>query len=177
MCGVVAAVRRWIRVHVVGRHPGPHEDELVAEIFPLQQLGADRIEEGLGALGLAVVGKQGHVLLLDGLPQGIALRVRQRSQVEFALDARDRFEHTLVVEVDALAGTRAHRLKVAVFVKRLGLLGDVAEQAIVPIEALEDRIGDPRRRWHRTVEHDLGDSRHGRYCDETDETDEASEND
>ncbi len=143
--GVVAAEGWRVRVHVVGRHAGPNEEELVAEVLPVQELGAHRVEEGLRALGLAVVGKQRHILLLDRLPQRIALGVFERGQVELALDAGHRFEHALVVEIDPLAGARAHQLPVAVFVHRLGLLRHVAEQAVVAIEAFENGVRDARR--------------------------------
>jgi hypothetical protein len=142
---VIAAVGRRIRVHVIRRDAWPHEDELVAEVVPMQQLGAHRVEEGLCALGLAVVGQQGHVLLLDRLPQRIALGVLERGEVELALDAGHRFEDALVVEIDPLAGARAHPLPVAIFKERLGLLRHVAEQSVVAVEALEDGVRDARR--------------------------------
>ena len=164
--GVVAAVGRRVRVHVVGRHAGPHEDELVAEVIPVQQLGAHRVEESLGALGLAVLGEQGDIVLLDRLPQRVAFRLVERGEVELALDARHRLEHALVVEVDALAGARAHALPVAVLVERLRLLCHVAKQPVVAVEAFQDGVRDACRRRHRAIEHDSGgDGGHDRYCD------------
>ena len=149
---VVAAVGRRIGVHVLGRHPRPHEQELVAEVLAVQQLGADRVEEGLGALRLPMVGQQRDETGLDRLPDEVALVVGQRIEIEVALDALEGLAHALVVEVDPLARRRPHRLPLAMLEAALGLLRNVAEQRVVAVERVEDRARDRRRRGHRAVD-------------------------
>jgi hypothetical protein len=57
--GVVGAVGRrgggLVVLDVLGADGRPHEDEVVVEVAAVQDLGGDRVEEGLGQLGLVVV--------------------------------------------------------------------------------------------------------------------------
>jgi len=143
--GVVAAIGRRLRIHVFGGHTRAHEDEAVFEIVAPQNLDANRIEECLSALRLPMFGEQRDEVLLDRLPQRVAFPVGQRDKVEVAFDALGGFAHALVVEVDPLARAPAHAVPVAVFEAALGQLRDIAEQAVVAVEAFDDRARDMRR--------------------------------
>jgi hypothetical protein len=52
---VGGAAGRVVVLDVLGADGRPHEDEVVLEIAAVQDLGGDRVEEGLGQLGLVVV--------------------------------------------------------------------------------------------------------------------------
>jgi hypothetical protein len=94
-----SARRRLVVLDVLGADRRPHEDEVVAEVAAVQQLGGDRVEEGLGQLGLVVVGQQADVVQLDLLP---AVH-RQVVDVELAAQPVHGLVHALVVVLDALA--------------------------------------------------------------------------
>ena len=138
---VVGPVARRLAVKVVGGHARANEDEVVMEVGAMQHLGADRVEEGLGQFGLAVFGQQAHILALDLLP----VAGFEPGGTELPADALDRFAHPRVIELDALAGKVADRMPVGRLVAGLGLLGVVAKQRVVTIEANQDRLGDCRR--------------------------------
>ena len=104
----------------------------------MQQLRADRVEEGLGELGLAVLGQQRDVVALDLRPVARG----ELAAIEAGLDPLDRLAHAGVVEVDPLAREVADRVPVGGLVARLRLLRVVAEQRVVAVEAGEDRLGD-----------------------------------
>ena len=59
---------RLVVLDVLGRDRRAHEDEVVVEVAAVQDLGRHRVEEGLGELGLVVVGEQADVVQLDLLP-------------------------------------------------------------------------------------------------------------
>ena len=63
-------------------------------------------------------------------------------------DGVDGFAHPSVVEVDALTLSRAHRDPLRALEPPLGLGAHLAEDAIVPVEALEDRPGDVAGQFH-----------------------------
>ncbi|MNU95582.1 hypothetical protein D3C71_856020 [compost metagenome] len=46
----------------------PHKDEIVVEMRAVQDLGGDRVEEGLGQFGLVVVDQEADVVQLDLVP-------------------------------------------------------------------------------------------------------------
>src|SRR5690606_8392670 len=64
---------------------------------------------------------------------------------ELRLEPLDRFAHALVVERDPVARQPADAVPVAAFVARLGLLGNIAGEPEVAIEAGEDRLRNRRR--------------------------------
>jgi len=70
--GVVGAVGGFgcgfVVLDVLGADGRPHEEELIAKVAAVQQLGSHRVEEGLGQLGLVVVGQQADVVQLGLLP-------------------------------------------------------------------------------------------------------------
>ena len=135
---IVGAVAGRLAVEVVGRDRGAHEDEVVVEVGAVQQLGADRVEEGLGELGLAVLRQQRDVVPLDLLP----VAGGELGRAELGADALDRLAHAVVVEGDPLARELADRVPVGGLETGLGLLRVVAEQRVVAIEAVADRLGD-----------------------------------
>ena len=139
---VVGAVgrhrRRLVVLDVLGADRRPHEDEVVVEIGAVQDLGGDRIEEGLGQLGLVVVDQQADVVQLDLLPH----LHRLLAGLEFLLQPARGFLHPQVVELDALAlgallAVPVGGLEAVLGPRRLG-----AEQAVVPVEAVHHRLGD-----------------------------------
>ena len=73
--GVVGAVGRLRRGSSFSMYSvddrRPHEDEVVVEVAAVQDLGGDRVEEGLGQLGLVVVDQQADVVQLDLLPAAV----------------------------------------------------------------------------------------------------------
>ena len=132
--------------------------------------GRHRVEEGLGALGLAVVRQQADEFLLHLLPER-GLRIVQRggpavrAAAPFAADLplaasapfgpaappgprsafelRGAFAHAHVVVLDALARQALDAVPVARFIQRLGAL---REQRVVAVEAGQDALGDVARR-------------------------------
>ena len=130
-----AAARRF---DVFGRDGRPHEDEVVVEIVPVQDLGRHRVEEGLGQLGLAVAGQQADVVQLDLLPDCH----RQRAGVKVAPQPLDRFLDPAREEREAFA----LRLVLAVPVASLEACAcagaGLPEQLVVAVESLQHRAGD-----------------------------------
>ena len=145
--GVVAAVgghgARAIVLDVLGGHRRAHEDEVVLEISPLQDLGGDRVEEGLGQLGLVVVHQQTDVVQLDLLPHRHGLLVG----LEFLGEPAHALAHAQVVELDALALGALLCHPVAGFKPVLGPRRFGAEQAVVPVEAVHHGLGYVGRQW------------------------------
>ena len=133
--GVVAAVGGLVSFQVLGRDRWPPEDELVAVVAPVQHLAGDRVVEGLGALGLAVLVQQRNVRQLDGRPDCL-VKLRFRETVE---DAAHRFLDTGVVHLDSIPRERAQRRPVRRLEVALGLARGVAEKAVMLVEAGEDR--------------------------------------
>ena len=139
--GVVAPVDGRIGLDVLGRDRGAHEGEVVVDVGALQHPGDDRVEERLGELRPLVVDEEADVEQLRAAPDGIV----ERARVELRHAAARRIPHPLVVEADALP----HRLL------RLWPLGDLeavlrlgarlAEEPVVPIEALDHHVRDALR--------------------------------
>ena len=137
--GAVGGPRAGLVVlDVLGAHRRAHEDEVVAEVAAVQQLDGDRIEEGLGQLGLVVVDEQADVVQLDLLP---AVH-RQRGDVELALQPHRRLLHALVVELDAQRLRTLLAMPVGGLEARLGRGAGLAEQPVVAVEAVEHRARD-----------------------------------
>jgi hypothetical protein len=88
---------RRVVLDVLGADRRAHEDEVVAEVAAVQQLGGDGVEEGLGQFGLVVVGQQADVVQLGLLP-GVR---RQGRDVEFRAAVHGLVD-ALVVVLDAL---------------------------------------------------------------------------
>src|SRR5918999_2640631 len=133
---------RRLALEVLGGHRRAPEDELVVVIAAMEHRAGDRVVEGLGALGLLVLVQQGDVGDLDRRPQrlvGLGLGVAVEQRAHRLLDAG-------VVHLDAPARERLHLVPRGALVQAPRLEGCLAEQAIVPVEALEDRARDARRK-------------------------------
>ena len=146
---VIDPVRRQAAVQVVGGHRRAHEQEIVVEVVAVQDAARHRVEEGLGALGLAVVRQQADEFLLHLLPER-GLRIVQRGgpavraagavrggfavgrvravrarraagpAAQRAFELRGAFAHAHVVVLDALARQALDAVPVARFIQRLG---------------------------------------------------------
>ena len=123
---------------VLGGHRRAHEDEVVVEVVPVQDVGGDRVEEGLGEFGLAVVGQQADVVQFDLLPDVHA----ERAGLESSLQPLDRFLDPQVVELDALALGTLLAVPVGALEAVLGLRAGLPEEAVVAVESFDQRAGD-----------------------------------
>ncbi len=101
----------------------------------MQDARAHRVEEGLGQLGLVVVGQQPDVVQLDLLPD----LVLDILGVVLVFQDHAGFAHALVVEGDAVALDLLQPVPVAGLELQLGLVADLAEQAVVLVEPVEHR--------------------------------------
>ncbi|MDR9361989.1 hypothetical protein FEP01_05186 [Burkholderia multivorans] len=139
---IVRAVRRLrgrlVVLEVFGRDRRAHEDEVVVEIRPVQDLAAHRIEEGFRALGLAVRRQQADVMELDLLPDFVVDALR----VVFVLQHLDALLHALVVRGDPLAREPLQPMPVGALEQRLRFDGRFAEDPVVAVEVLEHRLCD-----------------------------------
>jgi hypothetical protein len=99
---VVGAVGRLggglVVLDVLGADGRTHEQEVVVEVAVVQDARAHRVEEGLGQLGLQMVGEQADVVQLDLLPHVH----RQVGGLVAELQQLDVLANALVVEGDAL---------------------------------------------------------------------------
>ena len=138
--GAVGRLRRRLVVFdVLGADGGPHEDEIVLEIAAVQDFGGDRIEKGLGQLGLVVVHQQADVMQLDLVPHVHGLL----AGLELASPAGSTHSsHAQVVELDALALGALLAVPVGGFEAVLGARRLGAEQPVVAVEAVHHRLGD-----------------------------------
>jgi hypothetical protein len=107
----------------------------------VEDLRRHRIEEGLGELGLQVVGQQADVVQLDLLPHVH----RQRRGVEFALEPLCAFTDSLVVELDAFALRALLPLPVGALEAGLRLGAHRLEEPVVLVESFEHRLRDVER--------------------------------
>lgn len=107
----------------------------------MQDLGGDRVEEGLGQLGLLVRHQQADVVQLDLLPDLHGLF----AGLELALEPALAFAHAQVVELDALALRALLAVPVAGFKAVLGARAFSAEQRVVAVEAVDHRPRDVAR--------------------------------
>ena len=104
----------------------------------MQDLRGDRVEEGLGQLGLVVLDQQPDGVQLDLMP-GLA---RQLRGLELGVEALDGLVHAQVVERDAIALRIELALPVGLLETPLGRARRGREQLVVTIEAFDDRFGD-----------------------------------
>ena len=135
---VVAAVDRRVGPDVLGRHRGPHEDQVVVGIGAVQDPRDHRVEERLGELGLRMVDEQADVEELCVLPDTDP----ERLDVELRAQAGDTLADALVVEADPLLDG----------LLRLGPGGGLevglragarrAEEPVMLVEALDQDRGD-----------------------------------
>ena len=139
------AVGRLGAEEVLGRYGRAHEDVLVPVVSPVQDAARDRVEEGLGALGLPVVVEQRDVRVLDRGPERLVAR-----GIGVTLAERDgRLDDALVVHRDACRRGRAGGGPVCALEAPLGGDARLAKQAVVPVEAGEDGPGDVGGEGHR----------------------------
>jgi hypothetical protein len=129
---------RLVVLDVLGADGRAHEDEVVVEVAAVKQLGRHRVEEGLGKLGLVMVGQQADVVQLDLLPGVHAELV----DAELGAQAQHRFVDAHVVELDALALRALLAVPVGTLEALLGRGAGLAEEAVVPVEAVAQRGGD-----------------------------------
>jgi hypothetical protein len=108
------------------------------EVGAVQDLGGDRVEEGLGQLRLVVVDQQADVVQLDLVPH----LHRLLAGLELLLQPQHRLLHAQVVELDAFALRALLAVPVGGLEAVLGARGLGAEQPVVPVEAVEHRLGD-----------------------------------
>ncbi len=104
----------------------------------MQDLGGDRVEEGLGQLGLLVVDQQPDELELDRLPGGVV----DGFGVELLVQALHGFVHPVVVELHPIAHRRELALPVGGLEALLGPPGGLPEDPVVLVEAFDHRLGD-----------------------------------
>jgi hypothetical protein len=157
LAGVVGAVGGLrgglVVLDVLGRDGGPHENEVVVEIRPVQDLAADRIEERLGAFRLPVAREQADVVELDLLPDFVV----DVLGVVFVFEQLDAFFDALVIRRDAFAREALQAMPVAGLEQLFGTDGRVAENPVVPVEAFEHGLRevetDLRRQQFRKVIH------------------------
>ena len=111
----------------------------------MQDLGGDRVEKGLGQLGLVVVDQQANVVQLDLLPDVHGLLAGP----EFALQPRGGLAHPQVIKLDALTlgallAMPVGGLKAVLGAGRLG-----AKQPVMAVKAIHHGLGNVVR--HRGV--------------------------
>ena len=107
----------------------------------MQDARGDRVEEGLGQLGLLVLHQQADVVQLDLLPHGHGLV----AGLELALEPALAFAHAQVVELDALALGALLAVPVAGFKAVLGARRLGAKQRVVAVEAVDHGLRDGAR--------------------------------
>ena len=80
---VVDAVGRqqFFGFDVLGGHHRAHENEVVVEIGAVQDVAADRVEEGLGQFRLLVVGQHADVVQLGFAPHFVGQFARRRTRL------------------------------------------------------------------------------------------------
>ena len=132
--GAVGRARLWLAVlDVLGADRRAHKDEFVLEIAAVQNLGRDRVEEGLGQFRLVVIDQQADVMQLDLLPDVHRLRVG----LEFTLQPVRALAHAQVVKLDAIALRALLAVPVGGLEPVLGARRLGPEQPVVPIEAIK----------------------------------------
>ncbi|MNL12281.1 hypothetical protein D3C87_1331440 [compost metagenome] len=152
---VGGARRRFLVLDVFGRDGGPHEDEIVVEVRAVQDPRADRVEEGLGQLGLVVLGQQADVVQLDLLPDAV---LDPRGVILVLKDHRG-LAHALVIERDAVTLELLQPVPIPCLEAQLGRVADLAEQPVVLVEAVQH---GPRHIVGNLRREQLGEVRHGR---------------
>ena len=141
---VVTAIRRTLPVDELRRDRRAPEDVLIAVVGPLEDAARDRVEERLGQLGPTMIVQEFDVGALDLRPDRFVVACTREPR----RDGRDGLPHPRVVQVDARALRRPHRGPVCALEPLMGLGAHLAEDAVVPIEALEDRPGDVAGQFH-----------------------------
>ncbi len=141
---VVASVRGRVRRDVLRRNGGAHEHEVVVDVRPPQDARRHRVEERLRELGPLVLDQQPDVEQLRLLPHAVVERVGR----EIRAQALDVLQHAFVVEADPLLDQPLDGDPVAGVERILRLRARVAEQPVVAVEALEQRLGDSLRDLH-----------------------------
>src|SRR5258707_2893640 len=131
--GVIAGIRRRVAFEVLGGDRRAPEDELIVVMAPVQHRARDRVVEGLGALGLLVLVQQADVGQLDRRPERLVARLREALE-----QLADPLFHALVVHLDAVSREAAHFEPCRALEQRLRLYRSFAEQAVMPVEAIED---------------------------------------
>ena len=135
---IIRSVRWWIGVDMRRRNRRPNKQTAIMEIRPVQYLARYRIEECLRAFWLLVVDQQCDVVTLDFFPT----RVIDACASELAFQARHRFRHSAIVEVDAILRGVGNREPVSCLEVLLCRARAIAKEGIVTIEALQRGLGN-----------------------------------
>ena len=138
---VVARIHRRVGLDVFGGDRRAREQVVVVEVAAVQDLGGDRVEEGLGELGLAVVDQHADELQLDLLPGAVVEGVG----VELVVQSLHRLVDAVVVELHALAHRVELLLPLRGLIELLGAARGLAKDAVVLVEALHQRLRDRLR--------------------------------
>ncbi|MDT4839791.1 hypothetical protein FQZ97_735920 [compost metagenome] len=126
------------RLDVLGADGRAHEDEVVLEVGPVQDLRGDRVEETLGQLGLVVVHQQADEVQLDLVPDLHGLV----AGLELFFEPGHGLVHAQVVELDALALRPLLAVPVGGLEAVLGARRFGPEQPVVPVEPVDHRFRD-----------------------------------
>ena len=135
---IIAAVGRRVGLDVLGRRRRAGENVVVVEVGAVQDLRTHRVEEGLGEFGLLVVDQVPDVEQLQLLPG----RVVDRCGTEIGSKEVGGLGDPLVVRTDSLANGHMHALPVGCFEEFLGFSTVTTDQLIVPVEAIDHRLGN-----------------------------------
>jgi hypothetical protein len=135
---VVAPVGRRVGLDVLRRHRRPGKDVVVVEIRTVQDLRAHRVEEGLGEFRLLVVDQSSDIEQFELLPGGIV----ERSGAEVGTQQIGGLADAVIVGTNPFANGIMDALPVGTFEQQLGLLAVATDQSIVPVEAIDHRLGD-----------------------------------
>jgi hypothetical protein len=128
---------RLVVLDVLGGDRRPHEDEVVVEVAAVQDVGGDRVEEGLRQFRLVVVDQQADVVQLGLVPD----LHRQAAGAELPLQPLHRLAHPQVVEDDAVALGLLLAQPVGLLEALLRLGAALPEQPVVLVEALQQGPG------------------------------------
>ena len=108
------------------------------KVGPVLHPAEHRVEERFRQFGLLVVDQEPDVEQLGSLPDLVAKLVGAIRPMQ----GRERFLDAVVVELDAVAHGLLATGPVYLFEAPLGARGALAEQAIVLVEPVDDRLGD-----------------------------------
>ena len=132
-----ARIRRAV-FDVLGADSWSHKDEIVVKVGAVQDLGGDRVEKGLGQLGLMVVYQQPDVMQLDLVPDVHRLL----ASLVLALEPGRGFAHAQVIKLDAFALGPLLAVPVGGLEAVFGAGRFGAEQPVMAVEAVHHGLGD-----------------------------------
>ena len=104
----------------------------------MQDLGGDRVEEGLRQLRLLVIDELADKEQFGALPHLIV----ERGCSELAIETLDAFTYAIFVIADALAHRVLYLVPASLLETLFGARTGLAEQAVVAVEAFDQRLRD-----------------------------------